>query len=67
VRKPRGLTTTLELDSLTNDATDEVSVQGLAGDDLITIDLAIAMLGVVDGGDGIDSCTAPAPWTKISC
>ncbi|MEQ1904804.1 MAG: calcium-binding protein [Pirellulaceae bacterium] len=67
VRKPRGLTTTLELDSLTNDATDEVSVQGLAGDDLITIDLAITMLGVVDGGDGTDSCTAPASWTKISC
>ncbi len=67
VRKPRGLSTTLELDAITNDASDEVSVQALGGDDLITIDLAITMLGVVDGGDGIDSCTAPAGWTKISC
>jgi Ca2+-binding RTX toxin-like protein len=67
VRKPRGLSTTLELDSITNDASDEVSVQALGGDDLITIDLAITMLGVVDGGDGTDSCTAPASWTKISC
>ncbi len=67
VRKPRGLSTTLELDSITNDASDEVSVQALGGDDLITIDLAITMLGVVDGGDGTDSCTAPAGWTKVSC
>jgi Ca2+-binding RTX toxin-like protein len=67
VRKPRGLSTTLELDTITNDASDEVSVQALGGDDLITIDLAITMLGVVDGGDGTDSCTAPAAWTKISC
>ncbi len=67
VRKPRGLSTTLELDTITNDASDEVSVQALGGDDLITIDLAFTMLGVVDGGDGTDSCTAPASWTKISC
>jgi Ca2+-binding RTX toxin-like protein len=67
VRKPRGLSTTLEADSITNDASDEVSVEALGGDDVITIDLAITMLGVVDGGDGTDSCTAPASWTKISC
>jgi Ca2+-binding RTX toxin-like protein len=67
VRKPSGLSTTLELDSITNDASDEVSVQALGGDDLIAIDLAITMLGVVDGGDGTDTCTAPASWTKISC
>ncbi|MEQ1906824.1 MAG: hypothetical protein ABL888_21760, partial [Pirellulaceae bacterium] len=66
-RKPRGLNTTLELDTITNDATDEVSIVALGGDDQITIDLAIAMLGMVDGGDGTDACTAPAGWTKISC
>jgi Ca2+-binding RTX toxin-like protein len=67
VRKPRGLSSTLELDSITNDASDEVSIQALGGDDLITVDLAINMLGVVDGGDGTDSCSAPDSWTKISC
>lgn len=67
VRKPRGLNSTLEKDTITNDAADEVSIQALGGDDLIAIDLAITMLGVVDGGDGTDSCTAPAGWTKISC
>ena len=67
IRKPRGLTTTLEQDTITNDDGDEVSVVALAGDDQISIDLTINMSGVVDGGDGTDSCTAPGAWTKISC
>ena len=67
VRKPLGLTSILELDSIANDDSDEVLVFALGGDDLISIDLTFAMLGTVDGGDGTDTCTAPAGWTKISC
>ena len=66
-RKPRGLVSVLELDSITMDATDEFLISALGGDDLIAIDLAFTQLGSVDGGDGTDSCTAPAAWTKVSC
>ena len=66
-RKPRGLATVLEQDTITYDASDEVSVKALGGDDLIVVDLAFTILGVVDGGDGTDTCTAPAAWTKVSC
>ena len=66
-RKPRGLVSVLERDSITMDATDEFLISALGGDDLIAIDLAFTQLGSVDGGDGTDSCTAPAAWTKVSC
>ena len=66
-RKPRGRVSVLELDSITMDATDEFLISALGGDDLIAIDLAFTQLGSVDGGDGTDSCTAPAAWTKVSC
>ena len=59
--------TVLELDSITMDASDEFLISALGGDDLIAIDLAFTQLGSIDGGDGIDSCTAPAAWTKVSC
>ena len=66
-RKPRGLTSVLELDSITMDASDEFLISALGGDDLIAIDLAFTQLGSVDGGDGTDSCTNPAAWTRVSC
>lgn len=59
-RKPRGLTSVLELDSITMDASDEFLISALGGDDLIAIDLTFTQLGSVDGGDGTDSCTNPA-------
>ncbi len=67
IRKPRGLQSVLEQDSVVYDATDEAVVNALDGDDLITIDAAFAILGLVDGGNGIDTCTAPVGWTKASC
>ncbi len=67
IRKPRGLQSVLEQDSIVYDATDEAVVNALDGDDLITIDTAFAILGLVDGGNGIDTCTAPVGWTKASC
>ena len=66
-RKPRGLSSVLEQDTITMDAADEFLISALGGDDLITIDLLFTQLGSVDGGDGIDTCTAPAAWTKVSC
>lgn len=66
-RKPRGLTTVLEQDAVTMDATDELLISALGGDDLITIDSLFTQLGSVDGGDGADACTAPAAWTVVSC
>ena len=66
-RKPRGLTSVLELDSITMDASDEFLISALGGDDLIAIDLTFTQLGSVDGGDGTDSCTNPAAWTRVSC
>ena len=69
-RKPRGLVSVLEQDTITMDASDEFRVSALGGDDLITIDSLFTQLGSIDGGDGgdgTDSCTAPAAWTKVSC
>lgn len=66
-RKPRGLVSVLELDSIAMDATDEFLISALGGDDLITIDSLFTQLGSVDGGDGTDVCTSPAAWTKVSC
>jgi Ca2+-binding RTX toxin-like protein len=66
-RKPRGLVSVLELDTITMDAMDEFLISALSGDDLIAIDLTFSQLGSIDGGDGTDSCTAPAAWTKVSC
>ena len=59
--------TVLEQDTILYDVSDEISIKALGGDDLIAIDLTFTILGVVDGGDGLDTCTAPAAWTKVSC
>ncbi len=67
ILKPRGLVSVLEQDSIVYDASDEVVVNATDGDDLITIDAAFTILGLVDGGNGTDTCTAPAAWTKVSC
>ena len=66
-RKPRGLVSVLEQDTITMDAADEFLISALDGDDLITIDSLFTQLGSVDGGNGTDVCTAPAAWTKVSC
>ena len=66
-RKPRGLTSVLEQDTITMDATDEFLISALGGDDLITIDSLFTQLGSVDGGDGTDLCTGPVAWSKVSC
>ena len=66
-RRPRGLVSVLELDGITMDATDEFLISALDGDDLIGVDLLFTQLGSIDGGNGTDSATAPAAWTKISC
>ena len=66
-RKPRGLSSVLEQDTITMEASDEFLISALGGDDSIAIDLAFTQLGSVDGGDGTDVCTAPAAWTKVSC
>ena len=66
-RKPRGLVSILEQETITMDATDEFLVSAQGGDDLITIDSLFTQLGSVDGGDGTDVCTAPVAWTKVSC
>jgi hypothetical protein len=66
-RKPRGLSSVLEQDTITMDATDEFLISALGGDDLITIDSLFTQLGSVDGGDGTDVCTGPAAWAKVSC
>jgi hypothetical protein len=66
-RKPRGLINALELDSIFTDVADEFFVSALGGDDVVAIDLAFTQLGSVDGGDGADSCTAPAAWIKVNC
>jgi Ca2+-binding RTX toxin-like protein len=66
-RKPRGLVSVLEQDTLTMDAIDEFLISALDGDDLITVDALFTQLGSVDGGNGTDTCTAPAAWTKVSC
>jgi arginine repressor len=59
--------TLLDRDSLEYDLDDKVEIRAGEGDDKISVDLAFAIFGTVDGGDGDDFCTAPADWTKISC
>ena len=67
VRRPRGLGVELERDTIVRDASDQFLIQALDGDDLITIDLTFANIGSIDGGNGTDTSTAPAAWSKISC
>ncbi len=66
-RRALGATTDDEIDAITYDASDSVRIYSLAGNDLINVDAAFAILGTVNGGPGSDTCTAPRPWTKISC
>jgi hypothetical protein len=63
----RGLQSVLERDSIIHDASDEVVLNALDGDDLITVDAAFTVPGLVDGGNGTDTCTAPAGWSEVSC
>jgi hypothetical protein len=59
--------TLLEQDILEYDIDDTVQIRAGEGNDQISVDLAFAFLGTVDGGDGDDFCTAPDDWTRISC
>ena len=54
-------------DSITYDDLDWFTIDAFDGDDRIEIDPLFANTGIVDGGQGNDSCTAPINWTKISC
>ncbi|MEQ1905248.1 MAG: hypothetical protein ABL888_13755 [Pirellulaceae bacterium] len=56
-----------EQDEIHYDSFDKVEIRALNGDDQINVDLAFAITGIVNGGDGLDSCVAPSSWTKISC
>ncbi|MEQ1903425.1 MAG: hypothetical protein ABL888_04510 [Pirellulaceae bacterium] len=67
VRKNRGATVALETDLFVYDSSDVFDINALAGNDLISIDLAFANLGSVNGGTDTDTCTAPSSWTRISC
>ena len=57
----------LERDNFQFEDIDVVRVNANEGNDSITVDLAFALYGIVDGGMGDDTCTAPAHWTKLSC
>ena len=57
----------LERDNFQFEDSDIVRINANEGNDSITVDLAFALYGIVDGGDGDDLCTAPDDWTKISC
>jgi RTX calcium-binding nonapeptide repeat (4 copies) len=57
----------LEQDYFNYDELDRVEIRAVDGDDDILVDLAFAILGTVNGGNGADSCVAPSGWTKISC
>ena len=52
-RKPRGLVTVLEQDTVTMDATDELVVYALGGDDSLSIDALFTQLGTL-------------PWRRLS-
>ena len=66
-RRPRGLVSSLETDTITMDASDEFHVQALGGDDSLLVDALFTQLGLLDGGLGDDVSGAPEAWTKISC
>ena len=51
----------------TYDAFDQALIQALDQDDLIDVALDVLLGGTIDGGDGFDTCVAPAGWTKINC
>jgi Ca2+-binding RTX toxin-like protein len=67
VRRDRKASLALETDLFVFDSSDVFNIDALSGNDLISIDLAFANLGTVDGGSGTDTCTAPSSWTRISC
>lgn len=57
----------LERDYFEYDIEDTVEIRAGGGDDLINVDLAFAIFGTVDGGEGTDLCDSPVDWTRISC
>lgn len=57
----------VEQDTVTYHGSDEIALLAGTGDELITVDTAFGIGGMVDGGDGTDSCTSPAVWVRISC
>jgi Ca2+-binding RTX toxin-like protein len=58
----------LETDRFTFDSSDIVSISAGNGDDFISVSLSLTIGGIVDGGNGVDTCGAvPAGWTKKKC
>ncbi len=66
-RRPRGLVSTLERDTISMDASDEFQILALGGDDSLLVDALFTQLGQLDGGLGDDVSNAPAGWAKVSC
>ncbi len=65
-RRNVGSAVILELDSIINDASDKVRINALDGDDLISVQLAIALPGVADGGIGTDAFSVPGNWVTVN-
>jgi Ca2+-binding RTX toxin-like protein len=65
VRRRRGVSPfdLLETDDITFDLLDVLTLTASGGDDRITVDAAVPILGTIDGGAGNDTATTPAGWT----
>ncbi|MEX0712344.1 MAG: hypothetical protein WD278_08335, partial [Pirellulales bacterium] len=67
-RREVGSSTLLEAKTILFDSVDFIHVRAFDGDD--QIDVAATITGVdgeVDGGEGIDACSAPEAWEKVNC
>jgi Ca2+-binding RTX toxin-like protein len=67
-RRDVGSSTLLEAKTIIFDSADFIHVRAFDGDD--QIDVAATITGVdgkVDGGEGIDVCSAPDAWEKVNC
>ena len=53
----------MERDNIYTDVDDLLDIFALGGEDLIDVALDVGIGGSVTGGEGIDTCIAPADWT----
>jgi Ca2+-binding RTX toxin-like protein len=65
-RRDVGNPAVLETDTIINDSLDNVVIFGLNGNDLITVQFAVPIGGVADGGGGSDSFSLPSNWSSIN-
>lgn len=66
-RRLIGAPALLEQDLIIYDSSDRINIRSAGGNDKIDVDLAFAILGTADGGEGDDIFTGPLSWTRISC